>query len=199
MGLHTGRETQNPDNVFNLIAEQLGPIQSVYLTGDAPDGDPELEQPTFKGGIERDKMKKRSDLKKTTEPSENESIQKIFKRVRPVLKTLGNQAVSQIMRTARRYMDGGNFEGAQKAATVGNKLKKFLISLDTSNDINIDDGYGSANRDFSQAIIKSLEQASGSRRGTDSFKQWLGDAANGNSAALKPVLDGLRDTLVSMQ
>lgn len=97
MGLHTGRETQNPDNVFNLIAEKLGGIQSVYLTGEAPEGDPDKEQPSFKGGVERDKINTRQALKTPPKMSEQEAVSSILSKVRPVLKQLGTMDIASAM------------------------------------------------------------------------------------------------------
>jgi hypothetical protein len=75
------------------------------------------------------------------------------------------------------------------------KIKQFLINLDTSNDITIDNAYGSSNREFSNVIIRAIEHASGGSKGSDEFNDWLNDAAQGNSVALKPVLDTLRKAL----
>ncbi len=198
MGLHTGKEMQNPDNVFNLIAEELGPIRSVYLTGEAPEGDVDKEQPMFKGGIEREKMAKRGEMKQDNVMDEQESVKQIFQKVRPVLKTLGNQALSQINRSAQRYINGGNFEAAQKIVASGQKLKQFLVTLDTSGDIGLDAGYDSPTRVFTKAITGAISRASGAHPGSDEYKQWANDAAKGNSVALKPILDALRDTLSSL-
>lgn len=97
MGLHTGRETQNPDNVFNLIADKLGPIQSVYLTGEAPEGNPDKEQPSFKGGVERDKINTRQAVKNPPKMPEQEAVSAIFSKVRPVMKQLASMDTSSAM------------------------------------------------------------------------------------------------------
>jgi hypothetical protein len=47
MGKISGKDTQNSDNVFNLLADQIGTLRTVYLAG---------------GAVERDKMKKRDEL-----------------------------------------------------------------------------------------------------------------------------------------
>lgn len=58
MGLHHGRDSQNPDNVFNLIAEQIGGIRTVWISGfeNAKDAGP------GKGSVERDKIAQRSEI-----------------------------------------------------------------------------------------------------------------------------------------
>lgn len=200
MGKHTGRDMQNPNNVFNLLADQIGRLRTVWISGfSGYRGDPDSVRDA-RGSIERDKMAKRAEYKKgAPEMSENEALQAILKRVRPVLKTLGNQALSQINRTAKRYVDGGNFEAGQRVMASGKKLKDVLVSLDTDRDISLDTAYGSPTRTLAQAIIGATQAASGSKKGTEEFKQWLNDAARGSTPALRPILDGLRDTLVNIQ
>lgn len=194
MGLHTGKDMQNPDNIFNLLAEQIGALRMVYVSGfeNAKDAEP------GRGSVERDKMKARADMKSQPVEDEKVSMDKIFRRVRPVLKKLGDQAYSQILRMAQRYTNGGNFEAAQKAMENGKRLKDFMVQLDSPNDISLNTSYGSPTMMFSRAIVKSLEQASGAKSGTEEYKQWLDAAAKGNATALQPVLDGLREVLATM-
>jgi len=194
MGKHNGKDIQNPTNVFNLLADQIGPLKTVWISG----YENEKDAPAGPGSVERDKMSKRADMKKGATLDPQQGVQQIFKRVRPVLKKLADQAYSQITRSAQRAMNGGNLEGAQKIMGSGVKLKQFLVSLDTGKDINIDTGYGSPTQAFSKAIVKSIEKASGGPQGSDEFNHWLENAAKGNATALKPVLDGLRDTLVAL-
>jgi len=183
MGKISGKDMQNPNNTFNLLADQIGPLKTVWVAS---------------GAVEREKMKGRAAMKAEPEVDEMDAVTKIFKRVRPVLKTLGAQALSQINNRAKRYIDGGNFEGAQKIAASGNKLKQFLATIDTSGDVALDTAYGSQNKTFTDQIIKAVVQASGSRQGTDEYKDFLKRAANGGTIELKPVLDALRDSLVSL-
>ena len=195
MGKHSGRDTQNPDNVFNLLAEQIGTLQTVYISGfeNIKDG------PAGTGSIEREKMKTRAGYKADAAPvSDSEAMDKIFKRIRPILKTLVNQAISQITRSAQRYMNGGNFEAGQRVMQTGNKLKQLLVNLDTSSDIALDSQWGSSTRDLATAIEKALRSASGAQPGQPEYTKYLNAAANGNAVALKPILDSLRDTLVGL-
>lgn len=193
MGKHSGRDMQNPYNVFNLLAEQIGALRNVYISGfeNAPGG----EQ---KGSVEREKMAKRAELKKTPAADPAQAVQQIFQRVRPVLKTLANQAILQINKRAQRYIEGGNFEGAQKVAATGQKLKQLLVSLDTNNAVNIDTSYVSRTKELSTAISKAIAQASGAPVDSDEYKEYASTAAAGNASALRPILDGLRDQLVGL-
>ena len=144
-------------------------------------------------------MKTRAGYKADAAPvSDSEAMDKIFKRIRPILKTLVNQAISQITRSAQRYMNGGNFEAGQRVMQTGNKLKQLLVNLDTSSDIALDSQWGSSTRDLATAIEKALRSASGAQPGQPEYTKYLNAAANGNAVALKPILDSLRDTLVGL-
>jgi hypothetical protein len=193
MGKHSGKDMQNPYNVFNLLAEQIGSLRTVYISGFE-----NTQGGEQKGSVERDKMKKRADMKKTPEMQPTVAVQKIFDRIRPVLKTLANQAILQINKRAQRYIEGGNFEGAQKVAATGQKLKQLLVSLDTSNAVNVDTSYISRTKELSTAITKAIAQASGAAIDSDEYKEYATAAAQGNAAALRPVLDALRDNLVGL-
>jgi len=178
MGKISGRDMQNPTNTFNLLADQIGALKTVWVAS---------------GAVEREKMKGRADSRVTTKMPEQEATQKIFNRVRPVLKTLANQALLQINNRAKRYIEGGNFEGAQKVAASGQKLKQFLATIDKSGEVALP-GYGT----ITQQIRKVIADASGSPAGSEGFRDYLDSAAKGNSAQLKPILDALRDNLVNL-
>jgi len=194
MGKHSGRDMQNPYNVFNLLAEQIGALKTVWISGF------ENEKGGMqRGSVERDKMSKRADLKKGPDAmNPREAVQKIFMRIKPVLKTLANQAILQINRRAQRYIEGGNFEGAQKVAANGQKLKQLLISLDTNNAVNIDTSYLTKTRELSTVITKAIAQASGAPVDSEEYNQFASAAASGSMVELRPVLDAVRDQLVGM-
>lgn len=193
MGKHSGKDMQNPYNVFNLLAEQIGALKNVYISGfeNAAGG-------AQAGSVERDKMAKRADLKKTPSTDPSQAVQMIFQRIRPVLKTLANQAILQINKRAQRYIEGGNFEGAQKVAGHGQKLKQLLVSLDTNSAVNVDTSYVSKTRELSAAITKAIAQASGAPVDSADYKEYASAAAGGSASALRPILDGLRDQLVGL-
>lgn len=179
MGKISGKDMQNPDNVFNLLADQIGTLKTVYLAGNA---------------VERDKMAGRAELKKPDAAlSQDEAMNTVFKKIRPVLKTLASQALSTINNRAKRFIDGGNFEGAQKVAASGAKLRQFLATIDKSGDINTSDSF-----DLHRQITKAMADASGARPNTTQFREYLNAAAKGSAAALKPILDAMRDNLVEL-
>jgi hypothetical protein len=196
MGLASGKDTQNPTNVFNLLSEEIGTLQYVWVAGfwgiRGKGAEPQEIEPST-GAIERDKMKNRADMRTVAKPSEPMLVDKVFKKVRPVLKTLANQALGHINSRAKRYIEGGNFEGAAKVAQSGNKLKQFLATIDTSADVNL-----TSNPGFANQIKTAIAAASGARVGSDEYLDFLKAAAEGNSVALKPVLDALRDSLVQL-
>ena len=63
MGLVHGQDRQNPDNVFNLLNAQIGPITTVWIAGWAGNrGGDTGTMPASPGAVERGKMKGRADL-----------------------------------------------------------------------------------------------------------------------------------------
>lgn len=198
MGKTIGKDLLNQNNTFQLLNDQIGPIRTVWISGwhGYRGGKSEVE-PHSKGSVEREKMGKRADMKKTApEMDVTNAVNAVFKRVRPVLKTIAHQALSHIHRRAQRYIEGGNFEAAQKVASSGAKLKELLIALDTTNDIRISPGeYGNA---LSVGITKAIQKLSGGDVRSDEFKKYANEAASGNVAALRPILDALRETFVAL-
>ncbi len=198
MGKNIGSDILNPNNTFRLLNDQIGPIHTVWISGfGGYRGDPESVRPAV-GSVERGKMAGRADMKKTAELAPQDAVQKIFTRIKPVLKTLANQAILQINKRAQRYIEGGNFEGAQKVAASGQKLKQLLVQLDTNNAINISTQYGSTTMQLSQAIQKAISQAAGAPVGTDSYNEYATSAAQGSISEVRPILDALRDNLVGL-
>ena len=183
MGKINGKDMQNPDNVFNLLADQIGALRTVYLAA---------------SGVERGKMKSRADMKVTPKMDHRTAIKKIFKRVQPILKTLANQALGNIKRRMDRYNAGENYEAAQKLSGSAVKLKQFLATLDTSAEINLNDTYGNNMKSFTDQITNAIVKASGAYKGSEEFNEFLEKAANGSAIELKPVLDALRDNLVAL-
>ena len=200
MGLVHGRDTQNPDNIFNLLDRQIGPITTVWIAGWAGNrgGKDEIE-PHSRGAVERDKINKRAELKKgPADLDQNTALKTVFKRVRPVMKKLAAEAMSMLTRSAQRSMNGGDMETAEKLMTRAKRLKQFSAILDTSADINLNADYGSNTRDFTNQLQNALAKAANTRIGSAEYKEFLNAAATGNAMALKPVLDALRDNLVEL-
>lgn len=200
MGKLKGADLQNPDNIFALLQQQIGKLRTVWISGwRGFRGDPESIKPST-GSVERGKIQQRAERNAPPKDMpEDQAVTAIFKRVRPVLKKLAAQAESTIKRRIQRYNDGGNYEGAQKLAGAAVKLRQFLATIDTSNDINIDTGWGSSTRDFSQQVKRALSAAANAPIGSEEYNQYLNAAARGNAVALKPILDAFRDSLVALQ
>ena len=179
MGKISGKDNQNPDNVFNLLSDQIGTLRTVYLAG---------------GAVERDKMKKRDELgagpnrqKAAQSMPEAESLSKLFAMVRPVLKKLAAEALSPLMRARVNAVNNDNDEQVEKLSARIKKIKEFIMTIDTSKDVNI------MSTPFGPTIRTAIATASGAPSYTQEFKDYLSQAASGSRAALKPVLDALRD------
>ena len=179
MGKISGKDTQNSDNVFNLLADQIGTLRTVYLAG---------------GAVERGKMKKRDELgagpnrqKAAQTMPEAESLSKLFSMVRPVLKKLASEALSPLMRARVNAVNNDNDDQVEKLSARIKKIKEFIMTIDTSKDVNI------MSTPFGPAIRTAVGTASGAPTYSPEFKEYLSQAASGSRAALKPVLDALRD------
>ena len=70
-------------------------------------------------------------------------------------------------------------------------MKQLLVSIDTSGDINV-----SVNRELRQGLTNAISQVAGAPPPSQKWLDYATAAARGNSAQLKPILDGLRDNLV---
>ena len=173
MGKISGKDTQNPDNVFNLLSQQFGALRTVYLAG---------------GAIERDKIGKRAELNKPAEDlPEAEALSKLFSKVRPVLKQLANEALSPLMRARANAAANDNDDQVEKLTARIKKIKEFLVQIDTTKDVNI------VSSSFGPALRTALATAAEAPTYSPEYEQYLSAAARGSAAALKPVLDALRD------
>jgi hypothetical protein len=179
MGKISGKDTQNSDNVFNLLADQIGTLRTVYLVA---------------GGVERSKMKARDELgagpnrqKAAQAMPEAESLSKLFGMVRPVLKKLASEALSPLMRARVNAVNNDNDDQVEKLSARIKKIKEFIMTIDTSKDVNV------MNTPFGPALRTAIGTASGAPTYSQEFKDYLSQAASGSRAALKPVLDALRD------
>lgn len=194
MGMIFTKDTQVEYNVFELLKDQIGRIKTVWISGwTGYRGTGDESEPT--GSVERDKMARRAAMKEPETLSDNEATNRIFKRIRPVLSTIVNQAMSHVMRRAQRYIEGGNFEGASQLTKKGERLKEILATIDTTRDITLDGSYGSATRELSRAVTGALEHGF-HQSSHSSLSDFLNDVAKGNASALKPVLDGIRANII---
>jgi len=183
-GKATGKDMQNPDNIFNLLSDQIGTLQNVYIATSA---------------VEREKMGQRTQVNPDLDT--DTAINQIFARVQPVIKTLANQSLMKINKLAQDYINDGDFDNAQKISVNGANLKKFMQSIDSMNTIDINDtstDNADPNFIFRKAIHSALRNASGVNDDPESYKKWLNDAAKGNTVALKPILDSLRNELAQL-
>jgi len=194
MGKNIGSDLQNANNTFRLLNDQIGPITTVWISGfGGYRGDPDSVKPAV-GSVERDKMKARDELgagpgrQKDQKPMpERESVNAVFKMIRPVLKKLTAEAMSPLMNARKRAIDADNEDQVERLTARIKKMKNFLEQIDTSADVDINSS------SFGPSLRLALATAAGARSGSEEYKQYLSAAARGSRAALKPVLDALRD------
>ena len=153
------------------------------------------ERTRVKGAIEREKMAGRAANKEVAKgpANETEALTATFKRVRPVMGKLGNQALDIIKRRMTAQMGGGNFAAAQKAASAAEKIQNFLTQIDTQGAIDFNDArYRNLGYQLKSAIYrKAQEQGS-------TVKDVVYSAATGDYTDLKVVLDAVRDMLIGV-
>ena len=153
-----------------------------------------------KGSIERDKTASRAANRpgEIANPNANatdiEALTLVFKRVRPVLHKLGNQALEIIKRRMTNMTTGGNFEGATKAAQAATKIQGFLRQIDTQGEIDFADPRFNEFRRQVQNAISRKATDSGLGSGTELIRT----AAEGGYVELKPILDAFRDMLIGV-
>ena len=192
MGKNIGSDLQNQNNTFRLLNDQIGPINTVWVSGfGGYRGDPDSVKPAT-GSVERDKMRARDELgagpnrQKSQEMPEDEAVDKIFKMIQPVLSKLLAGASAPLTHALSRAQASGDEGQIKKVSDRLEKLDQFAKQLSS----------GEANSStFSGPIKNALASASGAPRNTADYKQYLSTAAKGNRAALKPVLDAVRNEL----
>lgn len=167
MGKHNGRDMQNPYNVFNLLAEQIGALRTVYIGGfeNVKGGEP-------KGAVERDKMKARSDLKKSPVMNSDASAQKILQKIKPILGTIIDQALSHA--------------GKNSQNSTVMKLKRLKDNLNNNP------------AEILSLITDVISQSAESPKGSNEYDEYASQAATGNVMALRPIIDALRTNLINL-
>lgn len=170
-GMPSRKDVRQENNIFDRLAEQIGRLQAIYITREA---------------VEREKITGRRPSSGAPANLDAE-VATLAKRVRPVLKKLGYQAISIVNNRAKRYIDGGNFEKAQEVARVGNNIKQFLTAIDTSGELNLA-GY---NNPIAKIFRSAINDASQGIQGQE-LAEWLADLNRSGAAKLGPILDAIR-------
>lgn len=136
----------------------------------------------FGGAVEREKIAGRADARKPQEIAPEQAMGMVWSKMQPVFKKIVFQAISLINARAKRYIDGGDFENAQKFAGVGKNLKAMLADIDISGDITLDN-----QPRLRSVITRALADAGVSAAGL----------ARGSAADYRDFLDALRARLMS--
>lgn len=185
MGLHNGRDIQNPDNIFNLLAEQLGDLITVWISGfeNVKGGEP------GKGSVERDKMAVRSQYKAGPKPvSDAQAIGAIYSKIRTILPKIVDQAQSYAASRLQQVEQGSELE----AQFLNLKTKLAGISDDIKRNDEVSD------IDISKYIKVALQAASGARIGSKEYSNYVNNLVNGKAAEFRPLIDALRTELIKI-
>lgn len=203
-GLPHKKDPAVADNIFDRLREQIGSLQAIYISkGHYTPGrgqEKELARgyelgadgEKAPGAVEREKLAARKPADAGNIDTQAE-LTTMVKRIRPVLKQLGNQAIGMINNRAKRYIDGGNFEQAQEIAKTGMAIKQFLTAIDTSGEINLS-GWNNPVSNLVRSAMRDAAADSGV-----SVDQWLYDINRGSTAQLGPMLDAIRAGFMKMK
>lgn len=181
MGKHSGKDTQNPDNVFNLLSEQIGALRTVWISGfeNVKDGEPGA------GSVERSKMQTRAGYKASPAVMPDyKAIQLLFAKIEPVLPRIVDQAA--------RFVAGKIAAAGENPPPDLGKLKTRLDTIQSAiktNDIMLD-------TEVSPYLRSALSAASGAAPGTPEYTEFANEMARGRAMDLRPLLDALRNSLI---
>ena len=201
MGKVHGRDTLNPDNIFNLLNNQIGPITTVWIAGwEGNRGEDNSELPPSRGAVDRTKIDTRAQMKAgkpAPKVSREGGVSKVFNRMKPVLKHVVDKAAGRVSSRLDRAAAGRNYEEMKKLADVEQKVKGFQDALNTSKDVQL-------SPDLAQMFTKALVKASGAHNEYEpEFLEYLNDlvapgpsiggkqVSNANSTKLYAVADAL--------
>ena len=202
MGLVHGEDKQNPDNIFNLLNAQIGPITTVWIAGWAGKrgGEETSELPASPGAVERGKIATRSELSKGTSAprvDRRTAVTGVFNRMKPVLKHVIDKAAGRVSSALNRANQGKNRAEAKRLMDVEEKIEGFQMALNTSKEIPL-------TPDLEQMFTSALVRASGAPNAySDEFLDYLNDlvapgpsiggktTAKAGSAKLYDVADAL--------
>lgn len=136
----------------------------------------------FTGAVEREKIAGRAAARKPEEMSSEEAMNRVWTKIQPVFTKIVYQAVSLVNSRVKRFVDGGDFDNAQKLAGVGKRLKSMLADIDISGPITLE----------SQPQLRSLIARALSDAGVTAE-----DLARGSAADYTEFLDALRTRLMT--
>lgn len=158
-GMIGKRDTRNEFNIFDSLSNQIGTLQSVYIStsrvtglgsqdvkgfvkGYAPGSGQAAGIAGAHGGIEREKIATRRPAQPTTSPNLDIEKNKFRDTLKPIIKPLfkrvGNLAMLDVREEAQDAMTGGAFERATSWMAAAKKIETLLISINKQGNISTD-------------------------------------------------------------
>lgn len=198
MGLYHGKDTQSQYNVFKLLADEIGRLTTMYISGfyalrkgqmgDQKGAEPIIKQHT--GSVERDKMKARADLKAPAKPMELiTATTKIFNRIRPVLQPIVAKAYSKVSLALQDAVKDDHQADLERLSGVRKAINEIKMAIDTKGDVPVIGAVASV-------LNKALTQATGFRQYDKQYAAAVAELANGSAMKLEPVIQSLRKALI---
>lgn len=157
-------------NLLDTIKEVIGKIKFAYAAYPADPGEEGQS-------VEREKIARRSvsKLHPTATKSVSQLANEVFETLSPIMQKLANQELLRINRSAKRYIDAGNFEGAQKVSQAGQGIRQFLAAIDVSGPARVPSAFQGKFMNVLRVSAQELEVNMGDEA---DFKEFLHRAAH---------------------
>lgn len=211
-GMINKRDTRNEFNIFDSLADQIGTLQSVFIStsrvtglgkrdvkgftkGYTPGGGQAAGIAGSQGGVEREKIATRRPEQPAGGGDRYNEMVKFKNKLKPIVKSLfkrvGNLAMLDVREEARDAMEAGAFERAQTWMTVAKKIETLLISINTQGDIDLNAYNSPVGRLIDRSVGDAASQ-SGEEQGA--YLSMLNTTPGAEK--LKPFMSALKANLI---
>ena len=169
------RRDPRGDNIFDRLREQIGTLENIYIATDA---------------VEREKIKKRTDLKKEPNVDYSTARTQAIARIRPVLLKLAKKIKNEVFQEVN---SATTFAEKEKLSKIGKGVDEFITAVNTGGDLPM--GYSSP---IVKIIDRAVYGASTYRANSTDAAQWLASLGKmGQKQELGNFLNEIRTALLS--
>ena len=198
MGLYHGKDTQSANNVFELLSQEIGRLNYMWISGfhalrkgqigKSKGAEPEIKPHT--GSVDREKLKQRADLKKGAAPmNAGEAKSKVFNKIRPILQPIVAKAYSKVTLALQDAVRDDHQEEIERLSAIRKIINQFKQAVDISGDVPITGAVATV-------IDKAIQRAVGVASNDRAYPGVLSDLATGPAIQLQPLVQSLRKTLI---
>lgn len=198
------RKRDTEYSIFDKLRDTIGELRFIWVARGykgkedmppEPDADAKIDASTVlhHPAVNREKMARRKELKgpENKELSSYEAMDAVFKKIRPVMKKVANQAIMLVKpRLIRALEQDSPEEVVDKYKNALTKINRFLMAIDTTKDVSTSSNEMAL---FKNALISA---SGGHQTYSKEFTNYLNSLLKGNTAALQPVFAAIRDSLL---